>query len=139
MYKAAGWTRLGRTKGYARANGRFTDPHGVPKDLHVFRCTAIPEVVCVPQIVFVDRQTFWSQSPHSFSESIRVYPERDRLRIKEIVATQLPQRRSTRPESPAKKFSFLSVTCQPMCRASNERPGCWSKARWILRPMVGIQ
>ena len=28
MYKAAGWTRLGRTKGYARANGRYTDPHG---------------------------------------------------------------------------------------------------------------
>ena len=36
MYKAAGWTRLGRSKGYARANGRYTDPHGVPKDLHVF-------------------------------------------------------------------------------------------------------
>ena len=33
MYKAAGWARLGRTKGYARANGRYTDPHGVPKDL----------------------------------------------------------------------------------------------------------
>ena len=36
MYKAAGWTRLGRTKGYARANGRYTDPHGVPKDLYAF-------------------------------------------------------------------------------------------------------
>ena len=36
MYKEAGWTRLGQTKGYARANGRYTDPHGVPKDLHVF-------------------------------------------------------------------------------------------------------
>ena len=36
LYKAAGWTRLGRTKGYARANGRYTDPHGVPKDFHVF-------------------------------------------------------------------------------------------------------
>ena len=36
MYKAAGWTRLRRTKGYARANGRYTDPHGVPKDIHVF-------------------------------------------------------------------------------------------------------
>ena len=36
MYKEAGWTRLGRTKGYARANGRYMDPHGVPKDLHVF-------------------------------------------------------------------------------------------------------
>ena len=38
-----------------------------------------------------------------------------------------------------KKFSFLSVTCQPICRASNGRPNCWSKARWILHPMVGIQ
>ena len=36
MYKEAGWTQLGRTKGYARANGRYTDPHGVLKDLHVF-------------------------------------------------------------------------------------------------------
>ena len=36
MYKAAGWTLLGRTKGYARAIGRYTDPHGVPKDLYVF-------------------------------------------------------------------------------------------------------
>ena len=36
VYKEAGWTRLGRTKGYARANGRYTDPHGVLKDLHVF-------------------------------------------------------------------------------------------------------
>ena len=33
MYKEAGWTRLGCAKGYARANGRYTDPHGVPKDL----------------------------------------------------------------------------------------------------------
>ena len=52
MYKAAGWTRLGRTKVYARTNGRYTDPHGVPKDLHVFHCTAIPEVVYVPRILF---------------------------------------------------------------------------------------
>ena len=36
IYKAAGWTRFGRTKGYARANGRYTDPHRVPKDIHVF-------------------------------------------------------------------------------------------------------
>ena len=36
MYKAAGWTRLGRTKGFARASGRYTDRHGVPKDIHVF-------------------------------------------------------------------------------------------------------
>ena len=36
MYKAAGWTELGCAKGYARANGRYTDPHGVPKDLYAF-------------------------------------------------------------------------------------------------------
>ena len=36
MYMAAGWTRLGHTKGYARANGRYTGPHGVPKDINVF-------------------------------------------------------------------------------------------------------
>ena len=36
MYMAAGWTRLGRTKGYARVSGRYTDPHGVPKDLQIF-------------------------------------------------------------------------------------------------------
>ena len=36
MYKAAGWTQLGRTKGYARASGRYTGRHGIPKDIHVF-------------------------------------------------------------------------------------------------------
>ena len=36
MYKAAGWTKLGCTKGYARANGRYTDPQGVSKDLYAF-------------------------------------------------------------------------------------------------------
>ena len=36
MYKAAGWTELGCTNGYARANGRYTDPRGVPKDLYAF-------------------------------------------------------------------------------------------------------
>ncbi len=35
MYRAAGWERLGRTKGYARANGRYTDPHGKPKEILV--------------------------------------------------------------------------------------------------------
>ena len=34
MYAAANWLRLGRTKGFARANGRYTDPHGVSKELH---------------------------------------------------------------------------------------------------------
>ena len=36
MYKAAGWTKLGCTKGYARANGRYTDPQGVSIDLYAF-------------------------------------------------------------------------------------------------------
>ncbi len=35
MCRAAGWERLGRTKGYARANGRYTDPHGKPKEIPV--------------------------------------------------------------------------------------------------------
>ncbi len=33
MYSAAGWRMLGRTKGFARANGRCTDPHGRPKEI----------------------------------------------------------------------------------------------------------
>ncbi len=35
MYAAANWLRRGRTKGFARANGRYTDPHGVSKELYV--------------------------------------------------------------------------------------------------------
>ena len=35
MYGAAGWEGLGETKGYARANGRYTDPHGRPKEIFV--------------------------------------------------------------------------------------------------------
>ena len=35
MYRAAGWEGLGETKGYARANGRYTDPHGRPKEIFV--------------------------------------------------------------------------------------------------------
>ena len=35
LYKAAGWQALGRTKGFARANGRYTDPHGKPKEIFV--------------------------------------------------------------------------------------------------------
>ena len=35
MYRAAGWEGLGETKGFARANGRYTDPHDKPKALFV--------------------------------------------------------------------------------------------------------
>ena len=35
MYKAAGWQALGRTKGFARANGRYTDPHDKFKEIFV--------------------------------------------------------------------------------------------------------
>ncbi len=31
MYRASGWRDLGFTRGYARSNGRYTDPHGKPK------------------------------------------------------------------------------------------------------------
>jgi len=34
MYRAAGWKMPGLTKGFARSNGRCTEPHGVPKELH---------------------------------------------------------------------------------------------------------
>ena len=35
MYRAAGWECRGQTKGFARANGRYTNPHGKPKDIFV--------------------------------------------------------------------------------------------------------
>ena len=44
----------------------------------------------------------------------------------------------SRAESPAEKFSFLSIIYRPMCRTSNERPSCWSKAQWILHSAVVI-
>ena len=37
MRKAAGWRAPGRAQGYARANGRYTDPRGEPK-----QCLALP-------------------------------------------------------------------------------------------------
>ena len=37
MYQASGWQKLGETKGYARSNGRYTNPHGKPKQIWV-RC-----------------------------------------------------------------------------------------------------
>ncbi len=33
LYKAAGWQALGRTRGFARANGRYIDPHGRRKEI----------------------------------------------------------------------------------------------------------
>ena len=34
-YAASNWTRVGRTKGFARHNGSYTDPHEVPKEMYV--------------------------------------------------------------------------------------------------------
>ena len=34
-YAASNWTRAGRTKGFARSNGSYTDPHGSPKEMLV--------------------------------------------------------------------------------------------------------
>ena len=52
MYMAAGWMRLGRTKGYARANGRYTDPRGVRKDMHVFSlCSDTKHLLCAPDVL----------------------------------------------------------------------------------------
>ena len=35
LYAAANWTYVGDSKGYARCNGHYTDPHGKPKRLYV--------------------------------------------------------------------------------------------------------
>ena len=34
-YDASNWVRVGRTKGFARHNGAYTDPHGQPKEMFV--------------------------------------------------------------------------------------------------------
>ena len=34
-YDASNWLRVGRTKGFARHNGTYTDPHKVPKEMFV--------------------------------------------------------------------------------------------------------
>ena len=36
LYEAANWHYLGDTRGFARHNGRYTDPHGAPKRLYVY-------------------------------------------------------------------------------------------------------
>ena len=36
LYQAANWRYLGNTRGFARHNGRYTDPHGEPKRLYVY-------------------------------------------------------------------------------------------------------
>ena len=36
MYVAANWQYLGMTRGFARHNGRYTDPHGERKQLYVY-------------------------------------------------------------------------------------------------------
>ena len=81
MYKAAGWTRLGRTKDYVRANDIRTRT-GFRRTYMFFRCTAIPEVVCVPRILFPTPccRTRWGdaleQPPHRlcslYDELLRV-------------------------------------------------------------------
>ena len=34
-YDASNWTLAGRTKGFARHNGSYTDPHEAPKEMYV--------------------------------------------------------------------------------------------------------
>ena len=36
LYRAGNWRYLGDTRGFARHNGRYTDPHGQPKRLYVY-------------------------------------------------------------------------------------------------------
>lgn len=35
VYRASNWVRVGRTKGFARHNGAYTDPHEQPKEMYV--------------------------------------------------------------------------------------------------------
>ena len=42
-YDASNWVRVGRTKGFARHNGSYTDPHGSPKEMFVPAGRAGPE------------------------------------------------------------------------------------------------
>ena len=35
VYQASNWVRVGRTKGFARHNGAYTDPHEQPKEMYV--------------------------------------------------------------------------------------------------------
>ena len=36
MYRASNWVMVGRSKGYARSNGSYTESHGRPKELYVY-------------------------------------------------------------------------------------------------------
>ena len=36
MYRAGNWRYVGRTRGFARSNGRYTEPHGKLKDMYVY-------------------------------------------------------------------------------------------------------
>ena len=40
MYVAGNWTYVGRSKGYARGRGGYTDPHGKPKKMFVYPLTS---------------------------------------------------------------------------------------------------
>ena len=36
MSRAGNWSYVGRTRGFSRSNGRYTDPHGQLKDMYVY-------------------------------------------------------------------------------------------------------
>ena len=36
MYQAGNWLYVGRTRGFSRSNGQYTDPHGQLKDMYVY-------------------------------------------------------------------------------------------------------
>ena len=52
MYKEAGWTRLGQRKAMPARTVDIRTRTGFRRTYMFFRCTAIPEVVCVPRILF---------------------------------------------------------------------------------------
>ena len=36
LYQAGNWLYVGRTRGFSRSNGQYTDPHGQLKDMYVY-------------------------------------------------------------------------------------------------------
>ena len=47
MYRAGNWIFVGRTRGFARSNGRYTEPHGCHKEMYLYPpCDRTPAHGC---------------------------------------------------------------------------------------------
>ena len=47
MYRAGNWIPVGRTRGFARSNGRYTEPHGRLKEMYLYPLRADARHGCV--------------------------------------------------------------------------------------------